>query len=344
MGVAIVDLLKTRELNFNDLKNKVVAIDAFNVLYQFLTTIRQADGTLLKDSNGNITSHIVGLFARTTNLMSKGIKLVFVFDGETPDLKKQERERRIELKKEAKKKYEIAKQREDIEDMKKYASRTTKLTPEMVNEAKELLSALGLPIVQAPSEGEAQASYMVRQGDVYATVSQDIDSLLFGSPRLIRNLTISSRRKLAGRLSYTAVKPEIISLTDTLNELGIDQKQLIVLGMLVGTDFNVGGIKGIGPKKALALVREHKHDFDTLFKEAKWDEFFDFSWEIVYDFFENVPVTEDYKLEWNMPDVDRLKRLLVDGFEFSEERVDNTLAKFLKEKEKHQQKGLNEFF
>ena len=167
MGIAITGLLKAKELSFDELKDKKLAIDAFNMLYQFLSTIRQRDGSLLTDSEGKVTSHLVGLFARTTNLMEKGIKLVFVFDGVIPDLKQEERERRKSLKIEAQRKYELAAAKEDIEAMKKFASRTSILSKGMIEESKELISALGLPVIQAPSEGEAQASYMVKKNKVY---------------------------------------------------------------------------------------------------------------------------------------------------------------------------------
>ena len=293
MGVAITELLQPREIEFDELKNKVIAVDAFNILYQFLTTIRQADGTPLKNSKGQVTSHLTGLFTRTSNLMSRGIKLVFVFDGKPPEMKKEERLKRDLLKKEAQKKYDVAKQNQDVDEMKKYSQRTTKLTPEMADEAKKLLQLMGLPVIQAPSEGEAQAAYMVKKEDIYALVSQDIDALLFGSPLLIRNLTITARRKVAGKLSYAQAKPEIVSLSETLNTLGLEHDQLIALGMLVGTDYNVGGIKGLGPKKALKIVKEHGKDLDSLFKEVKWEDYFSFSWQSVFQFFKEVPVTDE---------------------------------------------------
>jgi len=195
MGVAFKDLIISKEIELDFLKNKIIIIDAYNNLYQFLTTIRGVDGTPLMDSKGNITSCLVGLFSRTTNLMQRGIKTVFVFDGIPPELKQKENERRKALKLDAERKYIEAKKREDKEEMKKYASRTSRLTKEIVDESKELISLLGLPIVQAPSEGEAQASYMVKNNKGFAVSSQDFDSLLNGSTRLVRNLSISGRRK-----------------------------------------------------------------------------------------------------------------------------------------------------
>jgi flap endonuclease-1 len=253
------------EIKLESLSGRILAVDSFNVLYMFLTTIRGPDGSPLMDSKGNTTSHLVGLFSRFSNLMEKGIKFVFVFDGKAPDLKKEERERRKQLKDEAQKLYDVAQSEENVENMKKYAARTTVLTKEMIEEAKELIEAMGMTVVIAPSEGEAQAAHIVKNGDAYAVMSQDADSLLTGSPRTIRNLSITGRRKMPGSHAYKNVLPELIDLNDNLKELEMTQDQLIVLAILVGTDYNYGGVKGIGPKKALILMKKHGSDFDSLF-------------------------------------------------------------------------------
>ena len=343
MGTQLRNILVSHELLLNDLTNKTLAVDSYNLLYQFLTTIRSRDGSLLMDSKGNVTSHLVGLFSRTTRLMQNNIKLIFVFDGEPPKLKEVERQRRKNIKIEAEKKYEKAVEEENIEEMKKYASRTARLTEDMIKESKKLISALGLPIVQAPSEGEAQAAYIVKSKDADYCVSQDFDSLLFGSPMLIRNLSLIGKRKKSG-LSYETVNPEIIDLSENLNNLGIDQNQLIALAMLVGTDYNIGGIKGIGPKNALKLVKKYKSNFDALFKEVRWNNFFDYPWKEVYDMFKKIPINSDYKIEWKEPDRKEVIKLLVDEHDFAVERVKPVLDKMLKNKESKQQKDLGEFF
>lgn len=343
MGTQIKCILKSNEISLNDLNNKTLVIDSYNFLYQFLTTIRSRDGSLLMDSKGNVTSHLVGLFSRTTRFMQNNIKLIFVFDGEPPKLKEMERQRRKELKIQAKKKYEKAVEEENIEEMKKYASRTSRLTEDMVEESKKLISALGLPIVQAPSEGEAQAAYIVKNKDADYCVSQDFDSLLFGSPMLVRNLSLIGKRKKSG-LSYETVKPEIIDLSENLNNLGIDQNRLIALAMLVGTDYNIGGIKGIGPKNALKLVKKYKSNFDALFKEVKWNDFFDYPWKEVYELFKKIPTTSSYNLKWKEPDKDRVINLLVNEHDFAAERVKIVLDRLLKNRESKQQKDLGEFF
>ena len=343
MGVAFKDLIISEEIEIEDLKNKIIILDAYNVLYQFLTTIRGIDGTPLKDSKGNTTSHLVGLFSRTTSLMQKGIKPAFVFDGKPPELKQKVHEQRNALKIEAEKKFLEAKERMDVEEMKKYAARTSRLSKDMVEESKKLVSLLGIPSIQAPSEGEAQAAYMVKEGNGFAVGSQDFDSLIHGATKLVRNLSISGRRKRGKTAAYDTVKPEIIDLSQNLNALGIDQNQLIALAMIIGTDYNSGGIKGIGPKNALKLVKQHKTDFESLFKEVKWNDFFDFEWTEVYYLIKKIPTTDDYELRWQNIDNEAILRMLVDEHDFSAERVKSTLEKLKRESGEKQQKSLGDF-
>src|SRR3989338_2847014 len=257
MGCAITELLTGKEITIESLSGKILAIDAHNMLYQFITSIKQRDGTPLLDQRGNITSHLTGLLSRTTSFMEKGLKLVFVFDGVPPKLKEEEKKRRADAKRTAGEQLEEARTRGDTEAMNRYQSRTHWLSDTMIAESKELIAALGIPIIQAPSEGEAQAAYLVSNGDAYAVVSQDADALIAGAERVIRNLSISGKRKKIRTLVYETVKPEMISLSETLNNLGITHEQLIILSILVGTDYNIGGVKGIGPKKALKLIKEH---------------------------------------------------------------------------------------
>ncbi len=341
MGTQIKDILSIKEISFDDLKGKTLAIDSCNLLYQFLTTIRSRDGSLLTDSKSRPTSHLVGLFSRITNLMEKGIKMIFVFDGKAPKLKEAERERRKDLKLGAQKQFETAAEEGDEEAMKKYAARTSRLTKEMIDEAKALLDALGLPVIQAPSEGEAQAALIVKKGDADFCVSQDFDSLLFSAPRLLRNISIVGKRKKSG-LSYASVKPELIDLSENLNLLGIDQEQLIALSILVGTDYNNGGVKGIGPKNALKLVKKHKKDFSSLFAEAGWDR--SFSWQEVFSIFTEMPVSHDYKIEFRNLNPEKVSEILVKDHDFSQERVDTTLAKLIKSHGPKEQKGLGDYF
>ena len=344
MGTKIFSLVPSKEIELKELSGKKIAVDAHMYLYQFLTTIRQRDGTLLKDSNGNVTSHLVGLFSRTAKLLEHNIKPCFVFDGKAPDLKKKERERRKSLKIEAEEKYREAEKKKDISEMKKYAPRTARLTKDMIEEAKDLLEAFGVPVIDSPSEAEAQASNIVKNKDAFAVATNDADALLFGAPKVLRNLNLIGKRKKTSRLAYETINPELLDLADNLNHLGMDNDQLIALAMLVGTDYNIGGIKGIGPRNALKLVKKHKSDFDNLFKEVKWSDSFQFPWTDVFYLIKKMPVTNNYNLKWNNIDKEKILKLLVDNHDFSEERVNSTISKLFKETKKKQQKGLGDFF
>lgn len=342
MGVNLRDLLIRDIIGIDDLKGRIVAVDSFNMLYQFLTTIRTPDGKPLSDSRGNVTSHLIGLFSRTIKFMSKGIKPVFVFDGETPELKAAELEKRKQAKTEARKKYREAVSKEDIQAMKKYGGRFSVLTSDMVEQSKSLIKALGLPVVQAPSEGEAQAAHIVRQNKAWAVVSQDFDSLVHGADRLVRNLSIAGRRKKIGSMAYQTIKPELIDLSKNLNNMGIDQDKLIALSMLVGTDYNPAGIKGIGPKTALKLVKEYD-DFDDLFSKAKWGEHYDIPWTDIFYLIKTLKVTDRYDIKFRTPDKQKVIRLLVDKHDFGVERVEKSLEPVLKERGRRQQKKLGDF-
>ncbi len=341
MGVAFKDLLIKKEVEIADLKGKILIVDASMWLYQFLSSIRAPDGSLFSDSKGRVTSHLMGLSTRVPNLMHRGLKLAFCFDGEVPELKYRERERRKEQKLKAEIKFKRAAKEKDIKEMKKYAARTTRLTSEMIEEAKKFIKALGLPVIQAPSEAEAQAAYIVKKRKAYAVASNDYDSLLFGATHIVRNLSILGKRKKVSQLSYKTVKPEMINLADNLNKLGIDQDQLIILAMLIGTDYNIKGISGIGPKNALKLVKEYKNNFDALFKKVKWEESFDYPWTEVFYLIKKIPVTDDYNLTWKPINKEKVINILVKEHDFSEERTKGTLEKLEKENKKRKQKGLS---
>lgn len=343
MGVKLGDIIHGKELELKDLSGKVIVVDSFNVLYQFLASIRQRDGTLLMDSRGNVTSHLAGLFSRTARLLEAGVRPAFAFDGKTPKLKKAEQERRHLIKEEAAAHYREAKEAGDIGAMRMFSSRTSALTPEMVAEAKRLIAALGLPVVEAPAEGEAQAAHIVKKGEAYAVASEDFDSLLFGCQRLVRRLNITGRRRVAGTLSTKAIMPEIISLPEALSSLEIDREQLICLGLLTGTDYNPGGVKGIGPKKALKLLHEHGKDFDGMFSAVEWEKHCSSPWREVSALFTDAAVSDEYDLAFRPLDRDAVRELLVEGHDFSAERVDATLDK-LGGKADRSQRGLGEFF
>ncbi|MFH1431817.1 MAG: flap endonuclease-1, partial [archaeon] len=337
MGVKISDIVPRRELSLSEIRGKTLAVDALNTLYQFLSIIRQYDGTPLKDDKGNITSHLSGVFYRSLNLMEEGVKLVYVFDGKPPEFKSKTNSERRKIRAAAKEKWDEAIARGELKDAKKYAQASVEITSGMLAEAKELLVALGIPVVEAPSEGEAQASYMAKKGVAYAVASSDLDSVLFGAPRLIRNLNITGKRKLAGTNIYKDIKPEIIELKALTESLGIDQEQLINLGILIGTDYNPGGIKGIGPKNALKLVKQYK-TLPELMENVEWN--FDVSAQQIHDFFLNPPVTDDYDIGELEADRDKIRHILCDRHDFSVERIENMFGKLDKLKDQKKQTTL----
>ncbi len=333
MGVQITDIIERRQLEISDLAGKTIAIDAYNSLYQFLSIIRQPDGTPLMDFAGRVTSHLSGLFYRTAKLMEAGIMPVYVFDGTPPAFKRRTIEQRMAAKAEAKKAMDNALERGDIEEARKASQATSRLTREMVDEAKKLLDLMGIPVVQAPSEAEAQAAHMALTDKVWAAGSQDYDALLFGAPRLIRNLTITGRRKLPKKETYIEIKPELIDLKKALDTLELERKQLIMIGILIGTDFNEG-IRGIGPKKALQLVKEKS--VEAILAEN------DFGFDdpaAVMEFFTNPPVTENYEITWKKTDGEGIKKMMIGEHSFSEERVVKVLET-LKKKSQYSQKSL----
>jgi flap endonuclease-1 len=339
MGIILSDIVTPEMRTLEDFSGKVLAVDAFNTLYQFLAIIRQPDGTPLMDGQGRITSHLSGLIYRLSNFVAAGIKPVFVFDGEPPRLKARTIEARVEVKVRAAREWKEAVEIGDLATARTKAMQTSRLTREMVEQSKRLLGLLGIPCVQAPSEGEAQASAMARAGAAYAAASQDYDSLLFGSPRLVKNLAITGRRKLPRKEVYVDVQPEEIGLETTLSSLGISREQLVDMALLIGTDFN-DGVRGIGPKKALGLIRKHG-SLEPALAELKVDIE---SRDEVRRIFLEPHVLADVHVEFRDPEADGVRHMLCDEFAFSRDRIDQALAKFADARGQQKQKSLDTWF
>jgi len=327
LGVNLRGLVSIEPVKLEDLSGKTLAIDAFNALYQFLAIIRQPDGTPLKDATGKITSHLSGLFYRTSNLIEMGIKPVYVFDGVPPVLKRAEIERRHQIKVEAAVHYEKAIARGDLPKARMMAQASMTMKDYMKDDARRLLGLLGLPQVQAPSEGEAQAAHMTKSGDADYCASQDYDSLLFGAQKLLRNVTISGRRKLPSKGVYVDVTPELVQLDRVLKELEITHEQLIDVGILIGTDFNPDGIRGLGPKTALKMIKQHGTLENALpyIKNA----ILPYPPESIREIFLHPNVTGSYTMDWKEPDVEGVVNFLVREKDFSEERVRKALEKMM---------------
>jgi len=325
LGVNLTPIMVKEVLSLEDLRGKSFAVDANNYLYQFLSLIRMPNGVPLQDSHGNITSHLAGLMFRSTRLIHDyGIYLVFAFDGAPPQLKQREITKRRELREKATQEWHRALEKGDFATAFSKAVMTSRLTRHMIEDAKHLLSLLGIPFVQAPSEAEAQGAYMAMRGDVWAASSKDYDSLLFGAPRLLRYLTISGREFLPSKGTSRPLKPELIELEKLLSGLNISRQQLIDLAILIGTDFNEG-VKGIGPKTALTLVQKHG-EIESLPSDIRSKiEVQDYA--AVRRFFLQPQVTSDYSLKHGEINEDELYHFLCDQRDFSRDRVETVIER-----------------
>ncbi|MFB5599747.1 MAG: flap endonuclease-1 [Nitrososphaeraceae archaeon] len=331
MGINLKPIITASPVRLSELSDKIIAIDAYNTIYQFLATIRGPTGESLTNNDGEITSHLSGLFYRNMNFLAENIKMVYIFDGMPHQLKSKEIERRRKMKQEASQKYELALAEGRLEDARKYSQGTVILTDKIIEQSKKILEFLGIPIIQAPSEGEATASFLTKNEIVFACGSQDYDSLLFGAKRLIRNLTISGRRKVPNKNKFVNVEPEIIRQSLLLESTKLSLEQLIDVGILIGTDFNPGGFEGIGPKTALKLIRENG-------KLENIDK--------IKDSLKNIPYKEireiflypkDFQMkniEFNKPDYNRIIDFLCGKMDFSKERVEISIERLKKVQEK----------
>ncbi len=342
MGVDLKPLIDTKPIKLENLRDKVIAVDAYNALYQFLATIRGYTGEPLMDRHGRVTSHLSGLFYRSINLLSLGIKLVYVFDGRAPSLKYRELESRRRMKEEATMMYEQALREGRVEDARRYAQATSTLKDTMVDDSKRLLELMGIPYIQAPAEGEATAAYMNRIGLAYAIASQDYDSLLFGASRIVRNLTISGKRKLPGRDQYVDVEPEVIELEHVLNNLSITREELVDIAILVGTDYNPEGFKGIGAKKALQLIKRYKR-LEYIEQEDVQQGLKSIDYNAIRKLFLEPDIVEVGSIEFKDIDRDGIIRFLCHEHDFSHDRVSNALHK-LEESLRRSRSGLERWF
>ena len=313
MGVNLKPLIRNSTLNIDDLIDKVISVDASNVFHQFLSTIRNPDGTPLTDSRGNVTSHLVGLFYRTIRLLKEfSIKPVYVFDGEMPMLKRDVIEKRERKRRVAEESWVHAIEEGDKDKAHREAVRSTHLNKQMLGDAEKLLDLLGLPTIQAPGEAEAQCAYMTHDKNVYAMNSRDYDSLLFGAEKLLRHLTISNRENI-----------EIIVLERFLEEHEITLEQLVDIGILMGTDYN-NGIYGVGPKTSLKLIKAHGRIEDI---PEKYLNKLEADFKEVRKLFLQPPIKSDYKLDFKEPDKKGIIKFLCDERGFPRDRVLNNLTK-----------------
>ena len=314
MGVKLKDIVEPESISFKDLEGRTVSIDAFNTLFQFLSTIRQRDGRPLTDENGNITSHLSGILYRNSSMIEKDIKPIYIFDGQAPELKSETQAKRREIRDEAEKIYKDALAKGDTEKARKFAMRSSKLSPEIIESSKKLLTLMGIPYIDAKGEGEAQAAYLVQNGDAYAVASQDYDCLLFGAKRVVRNLAVNSN---LGNLEY-------YQLNKVLKELNVTREELVDMGILIGTDF-CDGLKEVKKKTALKLA--HKGQLKEKIAELQKQSSHDL--DEVREIFLNHNVNTDYKIKWEKPNKDKIIEFLCYEHGFSEDRVSKASDKLI---------------
>jgi flap endonuclease-1 len=322
MGVNLSDIVTAEQVELEDISGRTIAIDAYNAIYQFLSVIRQPDGKPLMDQRGRVTSHLAGLLYRNANFLELGILPVYVFDGTPHRLKARTISERSERRAKAKREWEDAVEKGDYHKAFSKATQSSRITNEIVESSRILLSHLGIPVVQASMEGEAQAAFMAIKGEVWAASSQDFDSMLFGAPLLVRNLTITGKRRSPGKDQSKEVPVEIIRLEQVLEQLRLTREQLVDLCILMGTDFNEG-VMGIGPKKGLKLMQEHgslERVMQVLQVEIEHHQ-------EIRDIFLRYEALVDYRLEWRAPDREQVMSLLHGQYDFSEARVDGALKR-----------------
>ncbi|MBS3925246.1 MAG: flap endonuclease-1 [Nitrosarchaeum sp.] len=331
MGLNLKELVVREKTTLESFSSKVIAIDAYNAIYQFLASIRGPDGLQLSDSEGRITSHLSGLLYRNINFLSLGIKPVYVFDGKPPSLKTAEIERRKQIKKDATIKYEKAIAEGNLDDARKFAQQTTSMKDGMVKESKQILSYFGIPYIDAASEGEATAAHLTNTGQAYASASQDFDSILCGAKRLIRNFTNSGRRKIPNRNTYVEIEPEIIETQKTLDALEVTREQIVDIGILIGTDFNPNGFDRIGPKTALKMIKQYSRleDIPQIQEQLQTIEY-----EKIRKIFLEPIVTDVDEIVFGKVDYEGMTNYLVKERSFSEDRIQSSLNRLKKALEK----------
>lgn len=350
MGIhGLFQLLKSdapdsyREIDKSKLRNKIIAVDASILLYQFLVQIRtkgRSDGNgyghqLLVDDNGEVTSHIQGFFNRTGNLLENGIKPIYVFDGKPPALKYAELIKRKEAKKKAEKeakeateKIENADEIEDLEEaideLNKATKRNIHITKQQIEDVKILLHLMGIPTIDAPCEAEAQCAELVKAGKAYATGTEDMDALTFGTPIILRKLTMPESAK---------EKVIEINVSKVLTGLNLTHEQFIDFCILCGCDY-CESIKGIGPKTALKMLRKYG-DIETIVDNLPQKYIVPTSLkenlEEVRNLFKNpdIKLASDIEIKFGKPDREGIMDFLVGSKGFNKERVTKVIDKIV---------------
>ena len=289
------ELAAIESVPFDDLSG-VVAVDAHNWLYRYLTTtVRFTADSVYTTAAGEEVANLIGIAQGVPTFFEHGLTPVFVFDGGVTELKSDEVEKRRERRERAEQRKAEAEAAGDTAEAARLEAQTQRLTETIQRTSRELLDLLDVPVVEAPAEGEAQCAYMNRVGDADYAGTEDYDALLFGGPRTLRQLTASG-------------DPELMDLQATLDRHDLTQEQLIDVGILCGTDFNEG-ISGIGPATAVKRIHEHGDIFGVLEAEGATMPTAD----RVRTLFRDPPVTDEYELDTDVqPDTDAASAYVAD--------------------------------
>jgi len=327
-----------REHDIKNYNGRIVAVDASMFLYQFLVAVRQdGPGGSLTNSSGDVTSHIIGMFYRTIRMRENGLKPVYVFDGKPPKMKSGELKKRREAREKAKAEMEEAKKEDNAEKVVQMERRLTKVTPEHVKQTKRLLELMGIPVVTATCEAEATCAELNKKGLVYGVATEDMDTLCFGAPRLLRGLHYSASRKQPVRE---------FNFEKCLEGLELKYEEFVDLCILCKCDYT-SSIRGIGPKGALKGIREHKN-IEKFIKSLseKYTVPEDFNFVGARDMFLNPDVTDTkgVSLKWSKPDEEGLIQFLCTESEFSIDRVRKGIERLKKARKQGSQKRLDSFF
>lgn len=315
-----------------------IAIDASTSLYQFLVAIRLRSD-LMVNGSGEATSHLIGFFHRTNKLLENGIKPIYVFDGKPPEMKSGELEKRSEKRKEAEQSLSKAIEDGNEEEILKFNKRTIRVTSKHNDDCKKLLRLMGLPVVEAPSEAEAQCAQLCKDGKVYAVATEDMDALTFGTTKLVRHLSSGS-----GEMTHE------YSLDKVLNGMGLEtMDQFIDLCILMGCDYS-DSIKGIGGKKGLDLIKKHK-SIEKIIESLPNKDAVPQDWnlELIRRLFREPEVIKtenisDEDLKFKDIDEDGLVEFLCKENGFDEKRVRNAIERCKASKPKSAQTRIDSFF
>lgn len=320
-----------KKIKIHQLMGKTIAIDASLQIYQFLVSVRHI-GNQLMDDEGNTTSHLQGILTRTSNLITNGLKPIYVFDGKPPENKSGELQKRAERRQEAEAALQTAIEAGNEEDINRFSRRTVRMEQSQVDECIQLLKYMGIPFIVAPCEAEAECAALCRAGLADATATEDMDALAHATPCLIRHI---------------AKPDDIISIdfNKVLEGSGLTREEFVDFCILCGCDY-CDTLKGIGPKRAYDLIKEY-HSIEKILENIDTNKYpvpSDFDYKGARDLFFHHEVETNVKFQWGKPDKEKLIKFLVEEKGFSQGRVEAIVQKLIKARQGGQQTRMDSFF